>query len=155
MSGGDSGHLGPIPSRGRKKAAVRTLGHARRRSGWHGTARGGDGRGAELGYWEEDGEEEERQGEGEIREKRGRAASRGCSRGSFSTSERQAGGGTLAAMRRTRRCCLLEEEGGFCRKPPRVWKIPGKKIKTAHFCKIWHFKWCAKILKFGRAFLEK
>jgi hypothetical protein len=26
-----------------------------------------------------------------------------------------------------------KEEKRFCRKPPRVWKILGKEIKTAHF----------------------
>jgi hypothetical protein len=31
------------------------------------------------------------------------------------------------------RCLLEEEERNFCREPPRVWRIPGKKIKTAHF----------------------
>jgi hypothetical protein len=63
---------------------------------------------------------------------------------------------STAAMRRTRRCCLLEEEerSFFCRKPLGFGRFRGK-IKTAHFCKILHFKWCAKILKFGRGFLEK
>jgi hypothetical protein len=48
---------------------------------------------------------------------------------------RQAGGGTPATLRRTRSSSLPtgKEERRFCRKLPRVWKIPGKKIETAHF----------------------
>jgi hypothetical protein len=48
---------------------------------------------------------------------------------------RQAGGGTPATLRRTRSSSLPtgKEERRFCRKPPRVWKIPRKKSKTAHF----------------------
>jgi hypothetical protein len=42
----------------------------------------------------------------------------------------------------------------FAENPLGFGRFQGK-IKTTHFCKIWHFKWCAKILKFGRGFLEK
>jgi hypothetical protein len=47
--GDDSDHLGPIPSRGRKRVAMRTSGHAQRRSGRFLAAAGGVGHGASSG----------------------------------------------------------------------------------------------------------
>jgi hypothetical protein len=44
-------------------------------------------------YWEEDGKERESESNERERRKRGGVASRGCSRGVFSASRRQAGGG--------------------------------------------------------------
>jgi hypothetical protein len=107
--GGDSRCSSSIPWARRTREARWCWGLARRRpgrcvaaalAGGHGGAARllGGGRGRE-----------ERQGEKEMREKRGRAASRCCSRGRLGL-RRQAGGGTPAALRRTRSCFQLEEE---------------------------------------------
>jgi hypothetical protein len=69
---GDSGHLGPIPSRGRKRAARGTCRAHRGSSGRRRTAAGGDGRGG--GYARACREEEERKREQPERERRRRAA---------------------------------------------------------------------------------
>jgi hypothetical protein len=42
----------------------------------------------------------------------------------------------------------------FAENPLGFGRFQGK-IKTERFCKIWYLEWCAKILKFGRDFLEK
>jgi hypothetical protein len=47
--GGDSGHGGSIPSVGRDRAARRSWGRSRSRSGRRLTVAGGDGHGTELG----------------------------------------------------------------------------------------------------------
>jgi hypothetical protein len=51
--GGNSRRFRPIPWARRTREARRCWGRARRGSGWRGTAARGDGRGAELGYWEQ------------------------------------------------------------------------------------------------------
>jgi hypothetical protein len=85
---------------GGKGAAMGTSGRARRRSAWHGMARGGDGRGAELSPWEKfKGERKRTTGKkGRVARERGKVggggvASLGISRGTPWWPGRQAGGG--------------------------------------------------------------
>jgi hypothetical protein len=97
-------------------------------------------------YWEKDGEERESESNKRERRKRGAwrlgAALEGSSRpqGGKQEVEHDGHAQDMQVLPTGRR----RKEFFFCRKPPRVWKIPGKNKKIAHFCKIWHFKWCAK-----------
>jgi hypothetical protein len=87
------------------------------------------------GYWEQDGKRgrepgEERKEEGAWRP--------GASRGSFSSFIGKQEVATLAPAQDTREVAAYwkKKKRRFCRKPPRVWKIPGKN-KNCTLCKIW------------------
>jgi hypothetical protein len=121
---GDSRHLGSIPSARNKRRTRRSFSAHRWRLGQRGTAalpssQGGGagvlggGRGSEPGR---------------EREGRGGPWRPGAAPGSHLGLQQQAGGGTPVTMRRTRRCAdyWKKKKGRFCRKPPRVWKIPGQ-----------------------------
>jgi hypothetical protein len=90
---------------------------------------------AELGLWEEDGEE--RESERTRGKKKGRGAWRAGAApgGSFqpSAASRRWHSGVHAQDTQEVAAYWKKKKRRFCRKPPRVWKIPGKKIKTAHF----------------------
>jgi hypothetical protein len=124
--GGDSGHLGPIPSTGRKREARRSFSARRRRLGRRGTAASSSGHGGTLGcLWGVPGREsrEARKREG----KRGRCGVAACLQGRSSTSR--------AASRRCRRfgpaqdtqVLEVEDKGIFFRKPLALEGFPGKK----------------------------
>jgi hypothetical protein len=91
--GGDSGHGGSIPSAGRERAARRSWGRARRRSGRRLAAAGGDGHGGELGPWEEFTGEREQEEKEERGKEEGLRGAQMHLKGVFSASKRQAGGG--------------------------------------------------------------
>jgi hypothetical protein len=91
---------------------------------------------ARLGYWEEDREEEERQGEREMRESRGRAVSR-CLKGvvpAFSGKQEVAGELQEASMQELP---VTHEEDNrlFAKSPLALGFFPGR-LKIAHFCNI-------------------
>jgi hypothetical protein len=92
---------------------------------------------ARLGYWEEDGEEEEeRQGEREMREIRGRTVSR-CLKGvvpAFGSKQEVAGELQEAS---TQELPMTHEEDNilFAKSTLALGFFPGR-LKTAHFCNI-------------------
>jgi hypothetical protein len=128
----DSGHLGPIPLRGRKRAVMRTLGRAQRRSGRCLAAAEGNDHGGKLSLWEEF------TGGREVRQRE-----RGRKGGRRGVQQRlQEVSSVARAVSRRWHCELgrsatqLPEEvdkGGFFTKPPGLWGFP-EKTKQNKFC---------------------
>jgi hypothetical protein len=113
MAGGDSGHLGPIPSTGRKRAAQWSSRRAQRRSGRCRTVALPGGHGGSCGACAEERAREQ----GREREERGFVASLRVSREAPQRPERQAGGVDGLALRRTRRCLRLKTKAIFQKTP--------------------------------------
>jgi hypothetical protein len=123
--GGDSGHLGPIPSRGRKRAARGSSRAGRRSLGRRGTVRAGGGHGGHARAREREGRGE---GEGVSQGEGRKAGASGRLQVGSSVSRARAGGGNGGVQETSTQELPVsaKKTRGFYKNPPGLWGFSGK-----------------------------